>query len=658
MKLQFFILLFSLNLTGQVDTFDIITISTDTFIITEHPLTDHFRLSQNSIIVGKSSKELAATFDDPSRVLYRHAGISTANDQANGIIYRGFPSDNIKWSVHGAEIVNPNHTSNAGTFSDKSSASAGGVLGIPFDYINRFEFNGQPSTSIGPDALAGNANFNLNSKGENYFKVGLLGLEYALQTKGKTGLKAHARYSTVGLLTNVLGLDFGGEQIEFYDLNTQLQLSSKFQLVAGAGRSSNFKSFVPEGEAIFFQKDLLRVEFKSYFLYAGLVWDAKKIDHTLMYSTTRNQNFSDLAFYSDETDIPTTVFDEHERHKWHYYLNYSFYKKENSSLGAGMNLDLSNYDILSASSNIYNINILTVKPALLYKRFSTRQSINLKAGIFYDTYNDELTAEPALNYIFSFTNSLRMELNAALVSQMQLAEVYGSATPLGIYLPFTRFPNNNLNRNKSFAASMAIKAELQNHRLILRPFYYYLYDLAVSELDNYAPSVNGADFLLFTELENDGDARNYGVEFLYDLNLKNGWYVNTNLTFFDFKYRNEPEGALLNAQNNFGHIANVSISKSWKTKRDREWIVNVSYHNRGGSWSKYNSNEIQLSPFTRIDMRIQNTFKNSTISLDIQNLLNKKNDSYIYYDEFLEREVTSLQLGLIPVLSWKRKVGK
>ncbi len=657
MRLQLLFCLFTLNLYGQVDTSILISVFTDTFLVSETPLSDHFRLQQNKIIVSKSSKELAATFDDPSRVLYRHAGISTGNDQANGIIYRGLPSDYIKWTIHGAEIVNPNHTSNAGTFSDRSSASAGGVLGIPFDFINNFEFNGQPSTGLATDALAGSANFDLNAKGENYFKIGLLGLEYALQTKGRIGVKAHARYSTVGLLTNVIGLDFGGEKIEFYDLNTQLQFSPEFQIVIGAGRSSNFKTYLPEGETVTQQKDLLRISFKSYFLYSGLVWEGKRFDHTLMYSTSRNENFSDLAPYSDETDIPTVFFGENERHKLHYYLNHSIFKKSNASLEVGLNADLSNYDINSFPSIIYDQNILTVKPGLLYKKYNSKHSLSLRAGVFYDSFNKEITPEPSLNYLLSINENFRIELTSSLNSQMQLAEVYGSATPLGIYLPDTRFPNNELKRNKSLSTSIALKGEFLNHRFIVRPFYLHLYDLAVSDESNYAPAINGADFLIFKELVNKGSARNYGLEILYNLKIRNTWILNSNLSFFDFKYRIDNSSNYLNAQNNFGNIINVSLNKSWETRKDKEWTVNVSYHGRGGSWNRNTSTSIQLTPFNRIDMRIQYETSKSVVSLDIQNVLNKKNDSFLYYDEFFEEELISQQLGLIPVLSWKRKLG-
>ena len=116
----------------------------DTVNISVHPMRDYYSFDQKAIVINRRSQELAATFDDPSRVMYRQAGISLDNDQNNSIVYRGLPSEYVRWSVDGAEIVNPNHLSNAGRLSDQSSPAAGGVLAIPFDVIKSFSFYGRP----------------------------------------------------------------------------------------------------------------------------------------------------------------------------------------------------------------------------------------------------------------------------------------------------------------------------------------------------------------------------------------------------------------------------------------------------------------------------------------------------------------------------------
>jgi outer membrane receptor protein involved in Fe transport len=44
---------------------------------------------------------------------------------------------------------------------------------------------------------------------------------------------------------------------------------------------------------------------------------------------------------------------------------------------------------------------------------------------------------------------------------------------------------------------------------------------------------------------------------------------------------------------------------------------------------------------------------NSTLALDIQNVTNSKNESFKYYDTFLNEVEQQYQLGLIPILSYR-----
>ena len=88
---------------------------------------------------------MAGALEDPTRLLIKTPGISTANDQANSVIYHGMPAQYHQWSLYGARILNPNHNSNAGTISDLPSTSAGGVNMMSGQVIGSLEFNGNPS---------------------------------------------------------------------------------------------------------------------------------------------------------------------------------------------------------------------------------------------------------------------------------------------------------------------------------------------------------------------------------------------------------------------------------------------------------------------------------------------------------------------------------
>ena len=65
----------------------------------------------------------------------------------------------------------------------------------------------------------------------------------------------------------------------------------------------------------------------------------------------------------------------------------------------------------------------------------------------------------------------------------------------------------------------------------------------------------------------------------------------------------------------------------------------------------------KLNPYTKGDIRIylrtdKAKYSNS-LSLDIQNFFNRKNDGYFFFDEDLEMILEKKQLGLIPILNWR-----
>ncbi|MFK7932275.1 MAG: carboxypeptidase-like regulatory domain-containing protein, partial [Saprospiraceae bacterium] len=78
-------------------------------------------------ITVEETRRFPATFFDPARLAASYAGVVNANDQANALIIRGNSPASNNWQIAGAEIVNPNHTPNAGTFSDRPTFTGGGV---------------------------------------------------------------------------------------------------------------------------------------------------------------------------------------------------------------------------------------------------------------------------------------------------------------------------------------------------------------------------------------------------------------------------------------------------------------------------------------------------------------------------------------------------
>ncbi|TAE48508.1 MAG: carboxypeptidase regulatory-like domain-containing protein, partial [Bacteroidetes bacterium] len=80
------------------------------------------------IITVEETQRFAAAYFDPARVATSYPGVIQANDQANHLVVRGNTPNGLAWRLEGVDIVNPNHLSNAGTFTDRLTQNGGGTI--------------------------------------------------------------------------------------------------------------------------------------------------------------------------------------------------------------------------------------------------------------------------------------------------------------------------------------------------------------------------------------------------------------------------------------------------------------------------------------------------------------------------------------------------
>ncbi|HHM20793.1 MAG TPA: hypothetical protein ENJ20_02110 [Bacteroidetes bacterium] len=69
------------------------------------------------------------------------------------------------------------------------------------------------------------------------------------------------------------------------------------------------------------------------------------------------------------------------------------------------------------------------------------------------------------------------------------------------------------------------------------------------------------------------------------------------------------------------------------------------------------ANELKLKDYIRLDLRTywrwNKPNRTTTFSIDVQNILNRKNEAYLYYDQVQQRVVTKKQLGMIPLINYR-----
>ncbi len=633
---------FSFSLNAQLAD-SLLLSDLDTFELIAHPLDPQFELRRNTIIVGRNSQELAATFGDPSRVLYRHTGISTPNDQANGIILRGLPSWMIKWSVDGAEILNPNHLSNAGTLTDQSSASAGGVLMFPFETIKKFSFHGSPTSLAGPSALAGTADFNFGGESDTFIKLGLLGMEGSYQSKGEA-FKAHARYSTVGLLSD-LGVSFGNEDIKFQDVFLQYKPTDHFSAFISLAKNSNFHARVDDFDDAEITKDLQEIDYSSSIIVGGLNYTKNRSSHSLAVSNFSDRRYCEMyglywlndPFCSGETGTSDNWM-------------VSYFGKQNALNKVTQKIDIAVHSKYQSTefNNVYgsgNIEQIQIRPSLQYRYISKSANFELSPGLLYGSLTNEILPEGSANLSFHKGNST-IELSSSFTHQI-----------LSGFIPLNGI-NDELNTMTGFVNAIALKRKLrskgifQSGGFLVRLFHHNLSNVPIDPRFNLSP-LNGLDENFDVERFVEGKARSQGVETMFNAQLANDWYFNANFSLFDLKYGTNDLS--LNARNNYNYIFNFTLSKKIKFSRGRTLGVNMATHYRGGIYERYLlPKEQRLSPYFRIDTRLEYRFKKSILTLDIQNVTSRENDGSLYLDFLNEDLLLRTQLGMIPILSWQR----
>jgi hypothetical protein len=173
----------------------------------------------NSIqaITPEQTLRYAATYLDPARVATSFAGVAAANDQANGLVVRGNSPNSMQWRLEGVEIVNPNHLSNAGTFSDRPTSTGGGVNILSTQLMGTSYFMSGPFPAQYGNATSAILDMTLrkgnNEKHEFTAQAGLIGLDIAaegpLSKSNRGSYLVNYRYSFTGLL-GAMGVNFGG----------------------------------------------------------------------------------------------------------------------------------------------------------------------------------------------------------------------------------------------------------------------------------------------------------------------------------------------------------------------------------------------------------------------------------------------------------------
>lgn len=664
---------FIFNYIGYIERRDTIT------FISSTNLTQNFSLIQSSIQgihpiiranlipasnVLKINKDnflkLSGSFNDPSRLLLKFPTISSTNDQANFISLKGMPPAMSGWFINGASIVNPNHLSNTGTFSDQASANGGGVNMISGYGIGNFEFIQSPLNSDYFNIGSGLSNFELEIEKGGRFTLGLLGTEFGYgYDKQNLQIGANYRYSTLGILST-LGIPLGDEKINFQDFHARFSRKTKefnWSVDVLIGNSSNIHESLAENSVYY--KDALFIALDQRQEIISTKFDVIKekyaFKNTINFSRRKalREIISDDLYSPIVIDSTETINEQRisSANIFTYYFNNIWSIKYSQNINAGIIKETNYNGIYSKAAGLfslkYNKNNLILEGG--YGGSIIGNKIN-KEEEWLNNYGSEI------RFLFQYGNNknrFRGQASSGLVEVLPEIVIRGTdIVPMkNINMSIDYMQERNWGKVKIGGYYHIFNNVLVSEKGLS---YFSRYDLLKSTIDS-------------KEYNLDGNANIIGGLFLYQLNFKSFQILQS---FSSYKMNISEE---IESDFDFGHTYSSTISYT-KEIKENELIISTTLQGRGGnkefiidedlselnSSTIYNFNERKtLSPYSRVDLKISylwgkriNDFNRHSISIDIQNLLNRRNDSYSFYDPLVNEIILGNQLGIIPILSY------
>ncbi len=646
-----------------------------------HPISEEIRLNrqfsqlsevvvrdqQNPLELGRLSineeqiNRFAATYYDPARLITNSPDVAITNDQNNRVSVRGISPNYNVWRLHGVEIVNPNHLTNAGTFSDEPIATGGSVNIISAQMMGNSDFRyGAFQPEFG-NSIGGIFDMNLrkgnNRKRHHTVQASLIGIDLASEGPFKQGGKAtyaiNYRYSFTGLLTN-LGVDFGGEFIGFQDLAFNLSLplknGSEFSVFALGGLNfNNFDARSLEESEI--AKDRSDIYLDGKMGGSGVSYRHKLgkgfAEHSMAISASENireQNYYD----SSQTQIGNQLTTQlNQIISWHSRLTTPL---EGGSLNYGI---MGNYYLYdgSGSLNTYEVKQFLINPYVNFN-YLIFNRLNSEFGINYLTDNKGNQAiDPRLGFTYYLNNAIDLYIKTGLYSQLlnpfNYYFIYGSNG--GDYLA----TNQNYGIQQSQRISVGARKTWARWELSSEVFHYQISDINVWD----------------GKMDGISDARTTGVSMTANRNYSENWYINGGGSVYNSTWGENSE---INNRYNTKYNLNLNGGREWIKNKEfkiRIFSVNARLMYQGGLKDPFFQDEDLTMPippttvvtsnndFFRLDLRMQWTWnkkgRSTSLSIDLQNVTGNQNEAYTYFDSFTQQVEVQYQLGLIPILTYR-----
>lgn len=666
-------------------------------------------------ITMEETKRFAGVFFDPARFATSFPGVSQTNGQANHLVVRGNSPHGVQWRLNGAEIIAPNHTTNAGTATDRPTLTGGGVSMLSTQVLGTAEFSaGNFDTRFG-NATAGV--FNLNFREGNPYRrevtlqAGLIGIDLSMEgplgsakkqdaDRAKMTYLINYRYSTVGLL-DLMGVPLGDESIAYQDIAFNLtyhpSISSQITLFGLSGNSRNDFSGQPVDSLVTNGKELYNINYRGQTHVYGLSHSATFSEKYALKSTAAwsySKQGRDKVLAGDILGQDFTVEDDALAYSL-LSLNSTLFvnTRKQSYVRAGLSFSHRQFEGTSIfrpgnTSGEFQLAAIGLNTNWMVQAFADKtwnwtSDFKVTAGLhtLYYELGENLSLEPRMNLSYQLNYSWDLFAGAGRYSQIQTPETYLTPSSNGSLngQPIRIFPNNNLGLNKSNQVGLGVRRARQGWILQIEGYLQQLKQIAIyQDTSRYFTVQNLLDDYVLDSLTNEGQGRNFGIEGSLEKSLSNNFYTLLSAAWYESEYEGRG-GAWLPTRyaGKYSTALNIGWEKMRPIKKENKqktWGFNLRTTYRGGmrvqpvdlAASRAAQRTVfdagqgfseQLPSHFRADFRliyrINKRKVTRTLGLDLQNMLNTQNVAYYFYDEFQDAVVTRYQLGIIPNLSYR-----
>lgn len=644
----------------------------------------------------EETKRYAASFADPARMAQNFLGVSNAGDMFNGIVVRGNSPKGVLWRLEGVEIPNPNHFSSLGTTGGAISMLNANVLGTSDFYTGAFPAEMGNALSGVFDMKFRNGN---KEQREHTFQLSTLGTELASEGPFKKGGKSsylfNYRYSTLALLQNVVNFD--GVLPKYQDASVKLNFpTEKYGTfsVWGLGGYNNADKDPVKDSSSWTDDD------PNFVLDADNMMGVAGISHIYLLNSKSYLKTVISASYEKSKETVDTLNPNEDYRTIHisdesfinraYRASVQYNNKLNNrnTVRGGVIAQQLEYEL---NNNFYDESQNTWKTILdgggstqyyqayLQWKHRLNEQFTLTGGIHgsYFALNGSSSIEPRIAATYT-TGKNTFSLAIGLHSKPEHISTYlfqdnrqGQTHT---------YPNKDLGLLKAYHAIAGYERQLPwKMRFKTEVYYQHLYNVPVEQDSASGFSIiNALDiYSLFDtkQLVSKGTGQNYGVDLSIERPFTDNYYLLATASIYKSTYTNYA-GDRYNTTFNRGYQFNVLGGKEFKLGKDGRKIFGANakvLYSGGMRESPINVNKSisegqtiyvadkyftqQTPAYFRTDIGIYYKWnrKRSThsIQLDVQNVTNRENFYYSYFDNTSGTVKTVNQLGIFPNLSYR-----